>query len=82
MRACEFVSEGAAYDPNITSTQPPNSAPSPVGLYYRGFPCTKDCQGHIAGYNWAQDRNLINIQDVVTNSNSFLEGCQSYLNGD
>lgn len=81
MRSREFVTETAVYDPEITSQRPPNSLPSPVGLYYKGFPCTQDCQGHIAGYNWARDRSLMNIQDVDTNSNSFLEGCQSYING-
>lgn len=68
---------------NITTQRPPNSAPSPVGLYYRGYPCTKDCGGHMAGYEWAQRKNLKNASYVPKNiaSNSFYEGAMSYALG-
>lgn len=68
---------------NITTQRPPNSAASPVGLYYRGYPCTKDCGGHMAGYEWAQRKNLKNASYVPKNiaSNSFYEGAMSYALG-
>jgi hypothetical protein len=52
------------------------------GLQYKGYPCTKDCSGHMAGYAWAQQRNLINPADIPTDTNnSFREGCLSFTEG-
>jgi hypothetical protein len=52
------------------------------GLQYKGYPCTKDCSGHMAGYAWAQQRNLINPADIPTDiNNSFREGCLSFTEG-
>lgn len=68
---------------NITRQRPQGSPPSPVGLYYKGYPCTKDCGGHMAGYAWAQRKNLKNASYVPKNvaSRSFYEGALSYAQG-
>ena len=52
------------------------------GLQYKGYPCTKDCSGHMAGYAWAQQRNIVNPQDLPTDTNnSFREGMLSFTEG-
>lgn len=69
---------------HISRQRPPNSAQSPVGLYFKGFPCTKDCGGHMAGYGWAQKKNFPNASYVKPNefhSNSFYEGALSCAMG-
>jgi hypothetical protein len=48
---------------------------------YKGYPCTKDCSGHMAGYAWAE-RNGIDDEDYCGgSSNSFWEGCKSKTEG-
>jgi GNAT superfamily N-acetyltransferase len=52
------------------------------GPEWRGYPCTKNCQGHIAGDDWAQDRGITDPNDCpYGNSNSFWEGCRSEAEG-
>lgn len=46
---------------------------------FNRYPCTVDCSGHEAGYEWAFDKDIDNIDDCGGNSNSFIEGCQSYV---
>jgi hypothetical protein len=47
------------------------------GLTWRGYPCTKDCSGHAAGDNWAEEHGIENPEDCPTgSSNSFWEGCK------
>lgn len=43
-----------------------------------GYPCTYDCSGHEAGYEWAEENGIDNPDDCDGNSDSFIEGCQSY----
>ena len=73
----------AAICENISTQRPPNSPTSPVGLYYKGYPCTQDCSGHMAGYAWAQRKNLKNASYVPRDiaSTSFYEGALSYTQG-
>lgn len=48
-------------------------------LRFKGYACTKDCSGHLAGYNWAKARNIKNPnQCPIDGSNSFTEGCYAY----
>ena len=47
-------------------------------LKFRGYPCTEDCSGHEAGYEWAEENEIENPDDCGGNSDSFIEGCQSY----
>jgi len=46
---------------------------------YNGYDCTEDCSGHEAGYNWAEENDISDEYDCDGNSNSFNEGCISYV---
>jgi len=45
---------------------------------FGGYPCTDDCSGHEAGYQWAQDNGIEEPDDCGGNSESFIEGCVTY----
>ena len=47
----------------------------------RGYPCTEDCSGHEAGYEWAADNGISNPYDCSGNSRSFVEGCMAFAEG-
>ncbi len=49
-----------------------------VPIYYRGAPCSEDCSGHEAGYEWAEENSIEDLDDCDGNSASFVEGCQTY----
>lgn len=51
----------------------------PFSQTFRGYPCTVDCSGHEAGYEWAEERSITDSDDCGGNSQSFIEGCQSYV---
>ncbi|RWQ60369.1 MAG: hypothetical protein EOS83_07345 [Mesorhizobium sp.] len=46
---------------------------------FNGYDCTQDCSGHQAGYDWAERKGVASASDCGGNSNSFIEGCQSYV---
>lgn len=65
--------------PAITqTTQTPVPKDDSYSLQFHGDTCTVDCSGHEAGYEWAESRGITNPDDCTGNSNSFIEGCQSY----
>ena len=45
---------------------------------FRDYPCTQDCSGHEAGYNWAEQHGIEDPGNCDGNSHSFVEGCQAY----
>lgn len=45
---------------------------------FMGYPCTVDCSGHEAGYEWAEENGIVDPDDCGGNSDSFIEGCQAY----
>ncbi len=49
-----------------------------TNLEFKGSPCTEDCSGHEAGYDWASEKGITDPDDCGGNSNSFIEGCRSY----
>lgn len=53
------------------------AAPAAIAESFRGYPCTVDCSGHEAGYEWAERNDITDPDDCGGNSNSFIEGCQS-----
>ena len=47
--------------------------------YFGSYPCTSDCSGHEAGYNWAEQKGIDQADDCGGNSRSFIEGCRAYV---
>ena len=48
---------------------------------FDGYECTDDCSGHQAGYNWAEENEIDDEYSCDTPSQSFNEGCQSFVEG-
>jgi opacity protein-like surface antigen len=48
---------------------------------FDGYECTDDCSGHQAGYDWAEDNDIDDEDSCDTSSQSFNEGCQSFVQG-
>ena|GEM_PF-2104418 len=46
---------------------------------FHGYPCTKDCSGHQAGYDWAERRGVEVDADCGGRSKSFIEGCLAWV---
>lgn len=49
---------------------------------YRSFhwyECSEDCGGHEAGYDWAEENDISDKEECDWNSDSFIEGCQAYI---
>jgi hypothetical protein len=46
---------------------------------FNAYECTQDCSGHEAGYVWAEENDIDDADDCSTASNSFDEGCQSFV---
>ena len=46
---------------------------------FSDYECTEDCSGHEAGYTWAEDNDIDDESDCDGNSDSFIEGCVSYV---
>lgn len=49
------------------------------GLYYAGDSCTSDCSGHEAGATWAEENQIEDPEDCGGNSDSFIEGCRTFV---
>jgi hypothetical protein len=49
---------------------------------FYGYECKGDCSGHKAGYEWAENKNITEYDDCGGNSESFIEGCKSYVSGE
>lgn len=71
-------SEPSSYQPDalVTDVAPSQSYSSPRN--FGGYPCIDDCSGHEAGYDWAEENGIDDPDDCDGNSDSFIEGCQSY----
>jgi hypothetical protein len=46
---------------------------------FGSYPCTQDCSGHQAGYDWAEKKDIDSIDNCGGNSQSFIEGCYDYV---
>ena len=47
-----------------------------------GYPCTVDCSGHEAGYNWAKRKGITDPANCTGHSLSFIEGCRAAASGE
>jgi hypothetical protein len=61
----------ASYYQQIQRTQMPT-------LSYGGNRCSEDCSGHDAGYEWAEENGITDPDDCGGNSQSFVEGCETF----
>lgn len=43
-----------------------------------GEPCVSDCSGQDAGYDWAEQKGIVDPNDCSGNSDAFFEGCMAY----
>lgn len=74
----------SSYEPVEESATSSSSAqPSQTRSYtqprtFNGYRCTDDCSGHDAGYEWAEENDVVDPDDCGGNSNSFIEGCEAY----
>lgn len=48
---------------------------------FKGYTCTQDCSGHIAGYEWAKRKGITDPSQCGGKSRSFYEGCVAYAEG-
>ena len=47
---------------------------------FGGYDCTDNCVGHAAGYRWAEERGIENIDECPANSpDALYEGCLTYV---
>lgn len=46
---------------------------------FGGNACLGDCSGHQAGYQWAQQHDIEDESSCSVNSNSFNEGCRTFI---
>ena len=46
---------------------------------FRWYECTIDCSWHQAWYNWAERKDIDNVDDCGGNSQSFIEWCWAYV---
>jgi hypothetical protein len=78
--AASAAADAAARAPNDWTpfyTVPGQSGPYVVS---RGTAdCTIDCSGHEAGYAWAEEKGIDDAADCGGNSQSFIEGCEAYV---
>jgi hypothetical protein len=47
--------------PSATVAEKPQ--PDASGLSFHGYPCSADCSGHEAGYNWAEEHGISDAAD-------------------
>ena len=69
---------------SASSESEDTSATERTSSTFAGWPCTSDCSGHEAGYNWAEEHGIDDESDCDTagdksNSPSFAEGCRDYV---
>lgn len=67
----------AVYRYNYPAAAPPVYSPR----QFHGYPCTQDCSGHRAGYEWAQRKGIADPAQCGGNSQSFIEGCRAWAEG-
>lgn len=76
--AMTTVNSNDSPNKNIESNQTEEDVSDPPE--FNGYPCTVDCSGHEAGYEWAADKGISDPSDCGGNSDSFIEGCEAYAN--
>lgn len=61
---------------SLTSDFPTSS---PTGRrFFKGYECLGSCDGHMAGYAWAEQMGITDPDRCGGNSQSFIEGCRNF----
>jgi hypothetical protein len=70
-----------SYDEDIGSDQTEDAETDADQPTFNEYTCTDDCSGHEAGYEWAEEHGITqdDVDNYSGNSNSFMEGMQSYV---
>ena len=64
--------------PVISATPTQSSPAQPARPSFNEYDCIDDCSGHEAGYEWAEENGIKDPDDCGGNSDSFIEGCETY----
>jgi hypothetical protein len=75
----EAAGAATAPAPTLTLDEKRRALGAPPVRHVHGDDCTEDCSGHEAGYAWAERKDLDDESDCDTPSESFNEGCRSYV---
>ena len=59
--------------------EPKTSYTSSTKKWFGNYECKDDCSGHKAGYEWADENYITSDWDCSGNSESFIEGCYTYV---
>lgn len=70
---------GEIYAEELEEEDQENESITNAPLTFMGRNCTVDCSGHEAGYRWAEENGIDDSNECDGNSDSFNEGCQSYV---
>ena len=68
----------ADWDAEIDADIARRAATTPSAAAFHGDPCTDDCSGHEAGWEWAQRKGITDRDDCGGRSMSFRNGCIAY----
>ena len=52
--------------------------PSYTSPTFMSYSCLENCEGHEAGYKWAEEQGITDELECGGNSESFREGCMAY----
>ena len=62
-----------------SATSPPRPSQWRPAQTFYGYTCTRDCSGHEAGWEWAEENGIEDESDCGGNSDSFIEGCIAFV---
>lgn len=76
----EHESRSVVFEPFVEISPSDQMADDPEQFFENlDKPCKGDCSGHTAGFEWAERKGIDNIDDCSGNSDSFIEGCEAYV---
>lgn len=69
-----------AFQEVVDNTKPKRTyLPAASSKRFKGSKCTDDCSGHSAGYDWADENEIYDLDDCTGNSKSFQIGCSIFV---
>lgn len=74
----ESIKKISVFPTKSTVLEPTAYTPVFTPGEFHGYPCTEDCSGHEAGFEWAEEHDITDPDDCEGKSESFIEGCKAY----